>query len=57
MRTGEEGPGGGGGAVEVGGRYIDMGRLGSFEIGQRLEILIFWGWGDRLGVWDRYQGC
>ena len=33
-----------------------MGRLGSFEIGQRLEILIFWGWGDRLGVWDRYQG-
>ena len=40
--------------MEVGGRYIDMGRLGNFEIGQRLEILIFWGWGDRLAVWDRY---
>ena len=26
-------------------RYIDMGRLGSFEIGQRLKIFIFRGVG------------
>ena len=35
-----------------------MGRLGSFEIGQRLEIFIFRGvgWGDRVGVWGQISG-
>ena len=28
----------------------------SFEICQRLEIFIFRGWGDRLGVWGQISG-
>ena len=37
--------------INIYNRYIDMGRLGSFEIGKRLEIFIFRGvgWGDRVG--------
>ena len=37
--------------INIYNRYIDMGRLGSFEIGKRLEIFIFCGvgWGDLVG--------
>ena len=44
--------------INIYNRYIDMGRLGSFEIGQRLEIFIFRGvgWGDRVGVWGQISG-
>ena len=39
-------------------RYIDMGRLGSFEIGQRLEIFYIPGGGVTMWEFgDRYQGC
>ena len=67
MRTGG-GPWGGGGGwawglkteryINIYNRNIDMGRLGSFEIGQRLEIFIFRRvrWGDRVGVWGQISG-